>query len=156
MARTAETGQSSLFAAPTVQPSPPLVFGDYDQLGFGVDVEKPRIITLENCVVQAAPAVEEVKKGIKEWRCGFSAPADLWHQDRDELIEARTSTKETVSRAKSFRLKPGDMVTITGLVTQQQLLVTGVKVTQLTYLNVTDIRVGVRARQNPMFVKTRR
>jgi len=33
------------------------------------------------------------------------------------------------------------------------LLVTGVKVTQLTHLNVTDIRVGVRAAKNPIFVK---
>ncbi len=156
MARKAETGQSLLFAAPLVKPSTPLAFGEYNQLGLGVEVEQPRIITIENCVVQAAPAVTEVKKGVKEWRCGFSAPPDLWHQDRDELIEARTSTKETVSRAGSLRLKPGDMVTITGLVTQQQLLVTGVKVTQLTYLNVTDIQVGLRAAKNPMIVKTRR
>ena len=45
------------------------------------------------------------------------------------------------------------MVTITGLVTLQQVLVTGVKVTQLTYLNMTDIRVDIRAAKNPMFVK---
>ena len=155
MAKT-EVAQSSLFAAPTVKPATPLVFGDYDQLGLGMEAEKPRIITIENCVVQAAPTVAEVKKGVKEWRCGFSAPPDLWHQDSDELIEARASSPESITLAKSKRLKPGDMVTITGIVTQQQLLVTGVKVTQLTYLNVTDIQVGVRATKNPMLVKTRR
>ena len=156
MARKAETGQSLLFAAPTVQPSTPLAFGEYNQLGLGVEVEKPRIITLENCVVQAAPTFQEVQKGVREWRCGFSVPPDLWHQDRDELIEARASSQEIITLAKSKRLKPGDMVTITGIVTQQQLLVTGVKVTQLTYLNVTDMQVGIRAAKNPMLVKTRR
>ncbi|HYT45624.1 MAG TPA: hypothetical protein VEP90_25085, partial [Methylomirabilota bacterium] len=61
--------------------------------------------------------------------------------------------QESVTQAISKRLKPGDMVTITGLVTLQQVLVTGVKVTQLTYLNMTDIRVDIRAAKNPMFVK---
>jgi len=120
---------------------------------FSLETEKPRELTIENCVVQSLPTVQTVQKGVKEWRCGFSAPADLWHQDRDELIEVRTSTQETVALATSKRLKPGDMVTITGLITQQQLLVTGVKVTQLTYLNVTDILVGLRAAKNPVFVK---
>ncbi len=153
MGRGAEAEQSRLFPAPLSEPTTPVEFGEYDQLGFSLETEKPRELTIENCVVQSLPTVQTVQKGVKEWRCGFSAPADLWHQDRDELIEVRTSTQETVALATSKRLKPGDMVTITGLITQQQLLVTGVKVTQLTYLNVTDILVGLRAAKTPVFVK---
>jgi hypothetical protein len=157
MAKTAEVVQSSLFSPPPTKPAPPLAFGDYDQLGLEIEAEKPREILIENCVVQGAPKVETVEEtGKKEWRCGFSAPSDLWHQDRDELVEARASSQERIDGVKGLRLKPGDMVTIAGLVTQQQLLTRGVKVTQLTYLNVTDIRVCLRAAKNPMFVKAAR
>jgi hypothetical protein len=152
----AELEQSALFPAPTAKPAPPLEVGEYDQIVFSIEPEKPREITIENCVVQTVPTVEQVKKakkGVREWRCGFSVPSDLWHQDRDELIDARASAPESVALAVSKRLKPGDMVTITGLVTQQRLLVTGVRATQLTHLNVTDIRVDLRAAKNPLFVK---
>src|SRR6266702_1974130 len=153
MGRSAEIEQSALFPPPPAKPTTPMEVGEYNQIDLSLEPEKPREITIENCMVQSLPTVEQVKKGVKEWRCGFSAPSDLWHQDRDELIEARASSQERVTQATSKRLKPGDMVTITGLVTLQHLLVTGVKVTQLTHLNVTDIRVGVRAAKNPIFVK---
>jgi len=153
MGRSAEREQSALFPAPPAKPTTPLEAGEYNQIDLSLEPEKPREITIENCMVQTLPTVEQVKKGVREWRCGFSAPSDLWHQDRDELIEARASSPESVTQAVGKRLKPGDMVTITGLVTLQQVLVTGVKVTQLTYLNMTDIRVDIRAAKNPMFVK---
>ena len=156
----AEIEQSALFPPPTAKQTEPLEVGEYDQIGLSLEPEQPREITIENCVVQTVPTVEKVKKtkkgdkkGEREWRCGFSVPSDLWHQDRGELIDARASAPESVALAVSKRLKPGDMVTITGLVTQQRLLVTGVKETQLTHLNLTDIRVELRAGKNPMFVK---
>src|SRR6266702_7372540 len=145
MGRSAEREQSALFPPPTAKPTTPVEAGEYNQMGLSLEAEKPREMTIENCMVQTLPTVEQVRKGVREWRCGFAVPSDLWHQDRDELIEARASEPENVTQATSQRLKPGDMVTITGLITQQQLLVTGVKVTQLTYLNVTDILVGLRA-----------
>ena len=149
----AEVEQSALFPAPPVEPSTPLKVGEYDQIGIPLEAEKPREITVENCVVQSCPTVKQMEKGGKEWRCGFSVPSDLWHQDRDELIDARASDPANVALAVRQRLKPGDMVTITGLVTQQRLLVTGARVTQLTHLNMTDIRVDIRAAKNPLFVK---
>ena len=153
MGRSAEIEQSALFPAPPAKPTTPMEVGEYNQIGLSLEPEKPRELTIENCVVQSRPTVKQMERGGKEWRCGFSVPSDLWHQDRNELIDARASAPESVALAVSKRLKPGDMVTITGLVTLQQVLVTGVKVTQLTYLNMTDIRVDIRAAKNPMFVK---
>ena len=63
---------------------------------------------------------------------------------------------EAIAMAKEKRLKQGDMVTLTGFVTLQQLLTRGMQVTQLTHMNISAIRVALRATKNPLYVKPRR
>jgi hypothetical protein len=100
--------------------------------------------TFENVLTMAAPIIQTVK-GKKEWTCMFTAPPDLWHQDRNELIHARARDEEVVKMASRARLQAGDFVTLTGIVTQEQELMRAGKPTKLTYVNLTEIRPGLRA-----------
>src|SRR5579859_1666790 len=105
--------------------------------------QEQTITTIENCQAVAAPTVQTIQ-GKKEWRCTFTAPPDLWHQDRHELVSARTREDETVKMANRTRLQAGDFATLKGIVTQEQELIQGGKATKLTYLNLTEVRPGLR------------
>lgn len=110
----------------------------------GTEEHQQKTETFEGCKVDKPPVVMLVN-GKKEWVCTFRAPPDLWHQDRDDLVHARTSTKELVSMANRARLQPGDLATVVGIVTLEQELMIEGKLTHLTFVNVTDIRPGLRA-----------
>jgi hypothetical protein len=99
--------------------------------------------TIENCQALGAPVIQTVK-GQREWSCAFSAAPDLWNQDRNELIYARARTVEVVRMASHSRIREGDYATIVGIVTQTQDLVRNGQPTTLTFLNLTEIRPGLR------------
>lgn len=103
-----------------------------------------KVTTFENVLTMASPIIQTVK-GKREWTCTFSAPPDLWHQDRNELVHARARGEETVKMANHARLQAGDFATIRGIVTQEQELKQGERITKLTYLNLTEVRPGLRA-----------
>jgi hypothetical protein len=102
------------------------------------------IITIENCQAISTAAVQ-TSRGKKEWTCTFLALPDLWHQDRDEIVYARAREEDKIRAASHTRLQPGDFATLKGIVTQKQVLVRGENQTNLVYLNVTEIRPGLRA-----------
>lgn len=102
------------------------------------------IITIENCQAISTAAVQTIR-GKKEWICTFLALPDLWHQDRNEIVYARAREVDKIRAAQQQRLQPGDFATLKGIVTQKQVLVRGETNTGLIYLNVTEIRPGLRA-----------
>jgi hypothetical protein len=102
------------------------------------------IITIENCQAISTAAVQTIR-GKKEWTCTFMALPDLWHQDRNEIVYARAREEDKIRAASHTRLQPGDFATLKGIVTQKQVLVRGNTHTRLIYLNVTEIRPGLRA-----------
>jgi len=102
------------------------------------------ITTFENCKAMSTAAVQTIR-GKKEWTCTFTALPDLWHQDRDEIVYARTGEGDKIRAASNARLQQGDIATLKGVVTQKQVLIRGNTHTRLIYLNVTEIRPGLRA-----------
>lgn len=109
-----------------------------------VETVVQRVETFEGCKVDKPPVISG-SGNKKEWVCTFRTPPDLWHQERDDLVHARTGTKELISMANKARLQPGDLATVVGIVTLEQELMIEGKFTHLTFINITDIRPGLRA-----------
>src|SRR5207244_3950348 len=61
------------------------------QQGMFAETEERKIETFEACKVDKPPVVSG-SGNKKEWVCTFRTPPDLWHQERDDLVHARTST----------------------------------------------------------------
>src|SRR5437016_5654334 len=88
----------------------------YSQPTFeGFETEENTETTLENCVVAARPTYKKVGQA-HEWHCSLYAPPDIFHQDRDELVEAHATTYAEEANRK--RLRPGDRVVLKGLLSQ--------------------------------------
>lgn len=122
----------------------PLRSLDLTQQGMFAETEVQRVETFEGCKVDKPPVVSG-SGNKKEWVCTFRTPPDLWHQERNDLVHARTGTKELISMANKARLQPGDLATVVGIVTLEQELMIEGKFTHLTFINITDIRPGLRA-----------
>lgn len=134
--------QPSLFPTPEKQPAPPVQADDYEQASFGLETEPPQPVTFYNCVVKGTPSLKTRKHEV-EWRCSIYGQPDLWQQERDDIIEARTSTQALMAHKK--RLQPGDVVTLTGYITQQDMIETGTRTQHITFVNVAALDVVSRA-----------
>ncbi len=107
------------------------------------------IICIEGCQVINPPVVrsfEEKKKTRKEWRCTFVAPPDLWHQERDDWIQAVTENKTAIIALNKLKLNHNDMCTVIGVKTgeRDEPMAVGRKQRHITFIKVTEIVPGVR------------
>lgn len=131
----------------------PLNAADLTQTGLFEESEQREIRTLKDCFVTMKPVVEETQKTqngktIKreEWKCTFTSPPDLWHIDSPTIIHASAINPETIELAKKAKLKRGNYVTITGIVTNEheQPMGKGAEPRQIIYLILTEIKSVLR------------
>ncbi len=102
----------------------------------GVDSDEKKEIIIENLVVTRPPQIKKTGLGC-EWSCSVSYQQDLWHQENytDLLLHAARNADTAIA----LRLKPRDLVQVTGVPWDQQVALRGGKVKTLHHLNVTDI-----------------
>ena len=90
----------------------------YEQPQLGLEAAPLVEITLEELHVIRKPTYRELSNGQHEWRCRLSGQADLFHPDRNGIVEA--STIDSAEQAKSLGLRKSSKVTI--LVTSEGVL----------------------------------
>lgn len=97
---------------------------------------------LANCIVAARPLYKKAGHG-HEWQCSLYAPPDIFHQDRDELVEAHaTNYAETANRK---RLRPGDRLTLKETLSRQELSLGNGEKKTVNHLTVSGIVVIEKA-----------
>ncbi len=126
---------------------------EYNQLFFSeLEEEKTEEITLENVVVEALPTVK-MKKGMVEWDTLVFCQPDIFHQERNDYYEVHARTY--ASEAKKKRLRPGDVVTLKGVPSVQEIPLESGEVKSINHLTVTDIQVLSRAERTSVTVYER-
>ena len=108
---------------------------------------------LEHCIVTARPTYHKNGHGY-EWHCSLSAPPDIFHQDRDELVEAHAGTY--APEAQRHHLRPGDWVDLKGLVNQHELTFGNGETKIVNFVTVSDIVVLQRAKRTNLTVYERK
>ena len=109
----------------------------YDQLGFeGLATEENKEVTIENLEVTKLPQVKKIKDRF-EWSCSVVYQPDLWHQE--EYSELVLHTMHNTDAALALRLKPRDLVQVTGVAWDQRIDLRGGKRKIIHHLNVTDL-----------------
>ena len=122
----------------------------YQQLTFAEAEPEPTAeVTLENCIVAQRPTYTKIGQ-VHEWRCSLFAPPDLFHQERDDLVEAHATNYAEAANRK--RLRPGDRVVLKGLLSQQELPFENGETKVVNYLRVSDILVIERAERKSITV----
>jgi hypothetical protein len=126
----------------------------YNQLSLeGVEPEKRNEVTIENCVVLTRPTYK--KNGKRpEWQCSLYAPPDIFHQERDDLIEAQTTS--FAQSANTLRLRPGDRLDISGVLSQHELTLGNGEKKLVHHLVVSDIHILKRAERVSLTVYERK
>src|SRR2546421_1599917 len=91
----------------------------YNQLGFeGLESVESKEVTIENLQVAKLPLVKKGDNRI-EWSCSVSYQPDLWHQeDYGELV---LHALHNADAAIALRLKPHDLVQVTGVPWDQRI-----------------------------------
>lgn len=118
----------------------------YTQSLLGLEVEATPEITLEEVTVARRPIYIALPDGEHEWRCSFVGLPDLFHPERNDVIEATTVQFATLARELSLR--KGEIVTITGTPMHQEALSYGGGRTQTIYhLTVTNLVVPSRPKE---------
>ena len=157
--------QGALFQADTIParrsalthvqhvPSEPLNTTDLTQQDMFEEVEQLEIRTLADCFVEMKPIIEvtqktEYGKTIKreEWKCTFTSPPDLWHQDNPSIIHVSAIDPKTIKLAKAAKLQRGNYVTITGKVKSEseQPMGNNAEPRMITHLILIDINSIIR------------
>ena len=119
----------------------------------GFEEEMREETLLEHVVVETLPTLKQRKKGV-EWDCQVYAPPDIFNQERSVFYEvhARSYARE----AKKKNLRPGDIVTLTGVQETQEIeLADGSKQT-INHITVSNIDVLSRAKRTSITVYERR
>ncbi len=142
--------------------SEPLDVSALTQPGMFGEIEQVKIIKLEECFVVAKPtARKDDETGLKTWLCIFITPPDLWHGG-DVLVHARTTNREIMKMAQETKLRPGDYVSVTGIVTsdeKEKPMSKGEMKKQVIYLNLTGLSKPFRSpqtKENILLPKRRR
>ncbi|MFL5626481.1 MAG: hypothetical protein ACJ788_12900 [Ktedonobacteraceae bacterium] len=115
----------------------------YDQLGFeGLVTDEKKEVTIENLEVTKLPQVKKIKDSF-EWSCTVSYRQDLWHQENytEFVLHALHNTDAAIA----LRLKPRDLVQVTGVPWDQRIDLRGGKSKIIHHLNVTDMVMMKRA-----------
>src|SRR5437763_9674718 len=107
----------------------------YNQLGFeGLATDEKKEVTIENLEVSKLPLVKKVQDRV-EWSCSVSYQPDLWHQEGySELV---LHALHNADAAIALRLKPRDLVQVTGVAWDQRIDLRGGKSKIIHHLNVT-------------------
>jgi hypothetical protein len=119
----------------------------YNQLGFeGLATDEKKEVTIENLEVSKLPLVKKVQDRV-EWSCSVSYQPDLWHQEGySELV---LHALHNADAAIALRLKPRDLVQVTGVPWDQRIDLRGGKSKIIHHLNVTDMTIMKRAPAQP-------
>ncbi len=104
---------------------------------------------LERVVVETMPIFKQRKAG-SEWTCQVYAPADIFNQERNEQYQhlARAYAHE----AKKHRLRPGDIVTLHGTPSSQEIETAAGEKRLIHHFHVTKIDVVSRSKRISMTV----
>jgi hypothetical protein len=99
---------------------------------------------LERVVVETQPVFTQRQSG-SVWECQVHAPSDIFHQERNETyqVQARSFAKE----ARRKQLRPGDIVTLRGIPSTQEIETTTGEKRLVRHLSVTMIEVISRAKR---------
>ncbi len=104
----------------------------YSQPSFeGLKFETRQDTMLEWVIVESLPTYRKNGKGYA-WECVVSCPPDIFHQGRNETYTIRANTY--APKAHKKRLRPGDMVTIKGMSSTQEIQLSGERSGWLTIL----------------------
>src|SRR5579859_4305102 len=114
--------------------------------------EKPETITLEACIVEALPTYRRGK--VPTWDCVVYAPPDIFHQERNETYHVHATTY--AQEANKKRLRPGDIVTLTGFPSTQELELQNGETTTIHHLTVSEITVLKQAKRESITVYERK
>ena len=115
----------------------------YNQLGFeGLATDEKKEVTIENLEVTKLPQVKKIKDSF-EWSCTVSYRQDLWHQENytEFVLHALHNTDAAIA----LRLKPRDLVQVTGVPWDQKVELRRGTVKTIHHLNVTDMAIMKRA-----------
>jgi hypothetical protein len=115
----------------------------YDQLGFeGLDCAEQQEVTIENLQVVKLPQVKKVQDRY-EWSCSVSYQRDLWHQE--DYSQFVLHAMHNADAAIALRIKPHDLVQVTGVPWDQKVELRRGTVNTIHHLNVTDMAIMKRA-----------
>ncbi len=122
----------------------------YSQLHFEAWEDHPTPeMTLDYCIVTTQPTYAKNGKGYV-WDCAIYAPPDLLNQDRNETYHLHASNY--AQEANKKRLKPGDVVLLTGVPWTQDIVLQGGETQTLNHLTVSEIVVVSRAARKTITV----
>src|SRR5437879_7498774 len=112
---------------------------ELEQLTFsGLEALEPEKVTVEHAIVTKEPTYAKRKNGAL-WNCAVYAPPDLFHQEQNDTYQLAATTY--ASDANRKRLKPGDVVTVTGTLTTQQITLQNGATEIIKRLVVADVQV---------------
>jgi hypothetical protein len=115
----------------------------FQQLAFeGLAELEPEPIVVEHCIVIQAPTYHKNKQGTL-WECVVYAPPDLFHQEQNDTYQLHATTY--ANEAKKKRLKPGDVVTVTGILSTQHIALQNGTTQEIKHLAVSDVLIVSRA-----------
>jgi hypothetical protein len=116
---------------------------DLHQLSFeGLAGGEPEPMVVEHCIVTSEPVYAKQKKGAV-WECAVHVSPDLFHQEQDDTYQLHATTYAT--EAKKKRLRPGDIVTVTGTLSIQRIALQNGTTQEMKHLAVTELLVVSRA-----------
>ncbi len=133
---------------------PPASQETYEQpMLTGLETEQPEEVTLDNCLVTARPTYTKHGK-THLWKCSLAAEPDIFHPDRNELVEIHKTTCAEAAHKK--RLRPGDRVSVKGVLQQEELELTNGEKKTVNYLVVSDLHILSRAQRVQMTIYEKR
>ena len=108
----------------------------------------------ENVVVETLPIWKNLQRSGNEWHCRMYAQPDLFNQERSDYFEvhARSYAKE----AKKKDLRPGDVVTLTGIQKTQEIKLADGRLETIKHITVSQIDVLSRAKRTSLTVYERK
>lgn len=122
---------------------------EYHQLvfeGFSGQPEEEK--TLPYGIVEETPTVTKNGRG-SEWRCVVRVPSDLWTEE-ETIYELRATGFAT--EAKKKRLRPGDVVCLTGTPSVQEMALAGGEIKRVHQFTVSGMDVIRRAKRTSITV----
>jgi hypothetical protein len=107
------------------------------------EAQSPETV-LERVVVETMPIFRQQKAG-SEWSCQVHAPSDIFHQERNEHYQLRA--RAYAREAQRQRLRPGDIVTLHGIPSSQEIETTAGEKRRIYHFTVTKIEVLSRSKR---------
>jgi hypothetical protein len=115
---------------------------EFQQLNLEGFTQEPETIVIEHCIITNKPTFRTSKHG-NTGVCAVYAPPILFAPEREETYQLHATTY--ADEAKKKRLKPGDVVTVTGTLTLQQITLQNGTIEEIKRLAVSDLLVVSRS-----------